>query len=110
MYRNNWDSWKKSTYNNFGRVTLIYSATFTRLVKNIAFYALANISPANSNLWVQSQPHSSSYNLTQPISRVLIGQHLIFCSLTSPTCCNLLRKCTPVKYKKRQKAGFTIVT
>ena len=54
--------------------------------------------------------YSSSYNLTPPTSRVLIGQHLIFCSLTSPTCCNSPRKCTPVKYKARQKAGFRIVT
>ena len=53
---------------------------------------------------------SPSYNLTPPISRVLIGQHSIFCSLTSPTCCNSSRNCTPVKYKKRQKAGFAIVT
>ena len=35
---------------------------------------------------------------------------MIFCSLTSPACCNSPRKCTPVKYKKRQKAGFPIVT
>ena len=53
--------------------------------------------------------YSPSYNLTPRISRVLIGQHLIFCSLTSPTCCNSPRKCTPLKYK-RQKAGFPIVT
>ena len=53
---------------------------------------------------------SPLYNLTSPISRVLIGEHLIFCSLTSPTCCNLRQKCTSVKYKKRQKAGFPIVT
>ena len=46
--------------------------------------------------------YSSSYNLTPPISRVLIGQHLIFCSLASPACCNSPRKCTPVKYKMRQ--------
>ena len=52
----------------------------------------------------------TSYNLTPPISRVLIGQHLIFCSLTSPTCCNLPRKCTPVKYKNGQKAGFPNAT
>ena len=32
--------------------------------------------------------YSPSYNLTPPISLVLIGQHLIFCSLTSPTYCN----------------------
>ena len=47
-----------------------------------------------------SKAYSSSYNLTPPICQVLIGQQLIFCSLTSPT---------PVKYMKRQKAGFLIV-
>ena len=54
--------------------------------------------------------HSPSYNLTPPISRILVGQHLTFCSLTSPTYCKSPRKCTPVKYKKRQMAGFPIVT
>ena len=54
--------------------------------------------------------YSLSYNLRPPIARVLIGQHLIFYSLTSPTCCSSPRKCTPVKYKKRQKAGFPVVT
>ena len=54
--------------------------------------------------------YSPSYNLTPPISRVLIGQCLIFCSLTSPTCCYSPQKCTAVKYKKRQKDGFPIVT
>ena len=44
------------------------------------------------------------------VSRVLIDQHLIFCSYTWSTCCNTPRKCTPVKYKVRQKAGFPIVT
>ena len=53
---------------------------------------------------------SSSDNLTPPISRVLIGRHLIFCSLTSQMCCNSPRKCTPVKYKAMKKAGFPIVT
>ena len=55
-------------------------------------------------------PYSSSDNLASPISRVLIIRHLILCSLTSPTCCNSPRKCTPVKYKARQKAGFPIIT
>ena len=49
------------------------------------------------------QPYSPFYNLAPPISRVLIGQYLIFCSLKSPTCCSSPRKCTPVKYKKKQK-------
>ena len=57
-----------------------------------------------------SFPYSTSDNETSPISRVLIGLHLIFHSLTSPPCCNSPRKCTPVKYKKRQKARFPIVT
>ena len=53
--------------------------------------------------------HRLSCNLTPPVSRVLIGQ-LIFYSMTSPTCCNSPRKCTPVKCKAGEKAGFPIVT
>ena len=56
------------------------------------------------------ETYSLSYNLTPPISRVLIGQHMVFCSLTSPKCCTSPRKCMPVNYKRRQKAGFPIVT
>ena len=41
--------------------------------------------------------YSSSNNLISVISRVLIDPYLNFCSLISPTCCNLPRKCTPVK-------------
>ena len=52
--------------------------------------------------------YSPSCNLAPPISQVLIGQHLIFCSLTSPTCCNSPLKCTPSKHKKRQKFGFQL--
>ena len=47
--------------------------------------------------------HSVSCNLTPPISWVLIGRHLIFCSPAWP-------KCSPGKYKAGQKAGFPIVT
>ena len=54
--------------------------------------------------------YSTSDNVVPPISPVLIGRHLIFCWLSSPTCCNWPRKCKPVKHKKRQKAGFSIVT
>ena len=50
--------------------------------------------------------YSPSCNLAPPISQVVIGQHLIFCSLTSPTCCNSPRKCTPVKYNKSQSWVF----
>ena len=53
---------------------------------------------------------NSSYNLAPPISWVLIGRHLIFFPLTLRTFCNSPRKCTPVKYKARQKAGSPIVT
>ena len=41
--------------------------------------------------------HNLSCNLTPPISRVLIGPHLVFYSLTSPPCCNSPRKCTQDK-------------
>ena len=54
--------------------------------------------------------YSPSYNLALLISGNLIDQHLNFGSLMSPTCCSSPRKRTPVKYKKRQKAGFPIVT
>ena len=54
--------------------------------------------------------YSLSYNLTPAISRVLIDRHLVFCSPTWPTCCNSTWKCTPVKYKATQKAGFPIIT
>ena len=55
-----------------------------------------------------SLAYSSSYNLTPPISRVLISRQLIFYLPTWPTCCNSPRKYTPVTYKARQKAEFPI--
>ena len=54
--------------------------------------------------------YSTSDNEAPLISRVLIGRHLIFHSLTSPPCCSSPRKCTPVKYKTKQKARFLVVT
>ena len=57
-----------------------------------------------------SPPYSLSDNLAPLISRVLISQRLIFCSLTSLKCCNSPLKCTPVKYKTRQKARLPIFT
>ena len=59
---------------------------------------------------IQGLSYSSSCNLTPPISPVLMGQHLIFCLLIWATYWKSPRKCTPVKYKARQKAGFPIVT
>ena len=61
-------------------------------------------------LWFSRHTYNTSDNVTPPISRVLIGWNLIFCWLMSPMCCNSPRKCTPVKYNKKQKAGFPIVT
>ena len=58
----------------------------------------------------QPRSYTSSYNLALAISGVLTGWHMISCSPTWPTCCNSSRKCTSVKYKARQKAGFLIVT
>ena len=55
-------------------------------------------------------PYSSCNNLISVISRVPIGPYLFFHSLTSPTCCNSSRKCTPVKRKVRQKTGYQFVT
>ena len=73
---------------------------------NYSHYIFVNIKNAFFFNWT----YSLSYNLTPPNSRVLIGKHLIFCSLTSQTCCNSPGKCISVKCKKRQKTGFPIVT
>ena len=62
------------------------------------------------DLYTLCYAYRTSDNETPPISRVLIGRHLIFYSLTSPPCYNLPRECTPVKYQKRQKGGFPFVT
>ena len=78
----------------------------------VAFFTL-NSPPLTRNVTcskLERYAYSSSYNLAPAISRVLIGQRLIFCSPTWPTCCNSTLKCTPVKHKARQKAGFQIVT
>ena len=56
------------------------------------------------------ETYSTSDNETPPISRALIGRHLIFCWLTSPPCCNSPQNCTSIKYMQWQKAGFPIVT
>ena len=76
-------------------------------------YPIINISASASIFFRSSHrrcsvTYTSSYNLTPAISRVLIGEHLIFCSPPWPTCCNSPRKCTPVKYKARQKTGFQL--
>ena len=57
-----------------------------------------------------NETYSSSCNLTQPISRILIGRHVISCLPTWPKCCSSPRKCTPVKYNARQKSRFQILT
>ena len=80
-----WEPWHSGTFLYFGK----------GIFRTLAYLELA---------------YSLSNNLTLAISRVLIGQHFIFCSPTWPTCCNSPRKCTPVKYKVRQKAGFPIVS
>ena len=50
-----------------------------------------------SSFWDSSYANSSSYSLTPANSQVLIGKHLVFCSLTWPASCNAPQKCTPVK-------------
>ena len=75
-------------------------SSFNSLLSNFSKFLLHKLDLA----------YSPSYNLIPPISRVLIGQDQIFCSLNSPTCCNSSQKCAPVKYKKRQKTEFPIVT
>ena len=67
-------------------------------------------SPSFQNFVKCNTTYSSFYNLIAAISRVLIDQHLIFCSPTCSTCCNSSRKCMPVKYKTRQKVRYPSFT
>ena len=53
--------------------------------------------------------YSSYYSLTPPISRVLIGQHLILLSEVTSVL-NLTSGMYAIKYKKRQETRFPIVT
>ena len=53
--------------------------------------------------------YSPYYSLTPPISRVLIGQHLILLS-EGTNVLNLASRMYAIKYKKRQKTRFPIVT
>ena len=80
-------------------------SSYLFLNKNISkFFTLSSPSDATMKrrCWLGTLlPHSSSYNLTPLLSRVLIGRHLTVCSMTSPTCCNSPRKCTPLKHKGR---------
>ena len=89
----------------------MFSCKFTAYFRNTFFEehlwmaAFKLSKEVNPCCWAYSSP----CNLTPPVSRVLIGRHLIFCPPTWPMCCNSPRKCTPVKYKARQKAEFPIV-
>ena len=53
--------------------------------------------------------YSPYYSLTPPISRVLIGQHLILLS-EGTNVLSLSSRMYAIKYKKRQKTRFPIVT
>ena len=93
----NWFNWLDGSIIKYLTVCLIIVMRNGRIVCKVVwieYYLRLNLT------------YSASDNVTPPISRVLIGRHLIFGSLKSPTCCNLTPKCTPVKYKKRQKPGF----
>ena len=96
-----------------GTVITTFSTICYAIFLYLTFYLL--MSRKNSHLSSRAisatcKTYSTSENETPPISWVLIGRHLIFYWLTSPTCCNSPRKCTPSKYMKRQKAGLPIVT
>ena len=82
-------------------------------LKSIQLFSLRFLKKSSSHVqvfWFWRHTYTTSDNVTPSISRVLIGRHMIFYWLTSPMCPNSPGKCTPVKYKKKQKAGFPIVT
>ena len=56
----------------------------------ISLFLLFRLRPHIFRHW--DAPYRTSDSVTPSISRVLISRHLIFCSLTSPTCCNSPRE------------------
>ena len=96
-------SFRKICYSSFRCIIQTFWIIYAWIVHRwIANRWIVNCEIAQPCLFDVCLRYSPSYNLTPPICWVLIGQHLFFCSLTPPTCCNSPRKCTPVKYKKRQ--------
>ena len=81
----------------------------SRVISSIVFFSYL-AERHFGDVYTLCYAYRTSDNETPPISRVLIGRHLIFHALTSSPYCNSYWKCTPVKYKKRQKARFPIVT
>ena len=83
-------------------------SSYLFLNKNISkFFTLSSPSDAamKRRCWLGTLlPHSSSYNLTLLLSRVLIGRYLTFCSLTSSTCCNSPPNCAPLKRKRGENS------
>ena len=55
-----------------------------------------------------SLTYSPSYNLTPPISRVLIGEHLIFCSWRHQRAVTRLENVRQLNIKRGQKLGFQL--
>ena len=99
----------------YGTTTRCHLALFFNWLKRVAIfvnkYGASNILRKSVKISGHFEiTYSLFYDLTPAISWFLIGQPLIFCSSTLPKCCNLPRKCTPVEYKVRQKAGFLIVS
>ena len=114
------NEWQRVTMNDNGWCNKNISLTTFFAVHDFFSFSLINIPSLISRLLDSSffrsshrkcsVTYSSSYNLTPAISRVLIDENLIFCSLPWPTRFNSPRNCRPVKYKARQKAGFRIAT
>ena len=105
---NKWRCNKKISLTTFFAVDDFFSFSLINIPSLVSH--LLHLSFFRSSYRRCSVTYSSSYTLTPAISWVLIGENLIFCSPPWTTCSNSSRKCTLVKYKARQKAGFPTVT
>ena len=110
----NWHLPLSSNQGNFGiflenfnnEINIVTYSFFLANAQSIYYSRMYNKSDRKSNSF---SPTCTSDNETPTFSRILVGWHLIFHSRTSPPYYNSTRKCTPLKYKKRQKARFPIV-
>ena len=64
----------------------------------------------SDTLWNLAANALGKFLRTASFKPLVVFQHARCSNTSSPTCCNSPRKCTPVKYKARQKARFPIVT
>ena len=64
---------------------------------------------SNFDFPIVSFTYSPLYNLTSPISRVLIGEHLIFCSQRHQRAVTRVKNVRQLNIRRGKKLGFQLL-